>query len=284
MYTVYYGRQSPVHSCLQDLKEGDHWRILSLISSPKTVVQLKETWWSSMAGREQARPRRCTTLWPAASSQRRAGGLEVEVVFVDTDYHLDTLRLVAVLERHLPTGAEDTVQASLARLYVVHCSSAVQLLLTLHYLVGMFCSRPSLSALILDSISAFYWVDRANGGESLALQESNLRKCTKVLERLLKDNGIVVFATTHAIMRNYASEAADSSASSSRRRWSSAHTDLSKAYLCRAWQCIVTHRLYFSKGNATAGKPVFSITSSCSRTKSTRRCSFHVTDGGIQFL
>ncbi|KAG5850411.1 hypothetical protein ANANG_G00082100 [Anguilla anguilla] len=172
---------------------------------------------------------------------------------------------------------------SLARLYVVHCSSGVQLLLTLHYLEGMFCSRPSLSALILDSISAFYWVDRASGGESLALQESNLRKCTRVLERLLKDTGIVVFATTHAVMRNYASEDSSSS-SSSHRRWSSAHTDLSKAYLCRAWQGIVTHRLYFSKGDASDGKRVFSVTSSCLRTKSTRRCSFHVTDGGIQFL
>ncbi|XP_035271819.1 DNA repair protein XRCC2 [Anguilla anguilla] len=211
------------------------------------------------------------------------GGLEAEVVFVDTDYHLDTLRLVAVLERRLPSGAEDAVRASLARLYVVHCSSGVQLLLTLHYLEGMFCSRPSLSALILDSISAFYWVDRASGGESLALQESNLRKCTRVLERLLKDTGIVVFATTHAVMRNYASEDSSSS-SSSHRRWSSAHTDLSKAYLCRAWQGIVTHRLYFSKGDASDGKRVFSVTSSCLRTKSTRRCSFHVTDGGIQFL
>ncbi|KAJ8278113.1 hypothetical protein GJAV_G00083990 [Gymnothorax javanicus] len=132
-----------------------------------------------------------------------SGGLEVEVVFVDTDYHMDTLRLVAILERRLPAGSEDAVRSSLARLYVVHCNSSVQLLLTLHYLEGMFLSRPSLSALILDSISAFYWVDRANGGDSLALQEANLRKCAKVLEKLLKDTGIVVFATVHAIMRNY---------------------------------------------------------------------------------
>ncbi|KAJ8385075.1 hypothetical protein AAFF_G00192960 [Aldrovandia affinis] len=214
-----------------------------------------------------------------------SGGLEVEVVFVDTDYHLDALRLVSVLERRLPAGADQTVKASLARLYVIHCSSAVQLLLTLHYLEGLFCSRPSLSALILDSVSAFYWVDRANGGDSLALQESNLRKCTKILERLLRDFGIVVFATTHAIMRNYASKVDDNDSSSSHRRWSSAHTDLSKAYLCRAWQGVVTHRVYFSKGDAAeGGRQVFSVMSSCSRTKTTRRCSFHVTDGGVHFL
>ncbi|KAG9334328.1 hypothetical protein JZ751_008214 [Albula glossodonta] len=193
-----------------------------------------------------------------------SGGLEVEVVFVDTDYHLDALRLVAVLERRLPAEAEEAVRASLARLYVVHCSCPVQLLLTLHYLEGMFCSRPTLSALILDSVSAFYWVDRGNGGDSLALQESNLRKCTRVLERLLKEHGIVVFATTQAIMRNYASEAAESSSSSSSRRWSSANTDLSKAYLCRAWQGVVTHRLYFTKGDPTKdGKQTLKVLCCC---------------------
>ncbi|KAJ8279261.1 hypothetical protein COCON_G00063270 [Conger conger] len=211
-----------------------------------------------------------------------SGGLEAEVAFVDTDYHLDTLRLVAVLERRLPAGSEDAVRASLARLYVVHCGSGAQLLLTLHYLEGMFCSRPSLSALVLDSVSAFYWVDRANGGESLALQEANLRKCTKVLERLLRERGAMVFATVQAVMRKYESEGPVGSLS--RGRQAPARADLSKVYLCRAWQGIVTHRLYFSKDDAADGKRIFSVASSCSRTKSAGRCSFHVTDGGIQFL
>ncbi|KAG7487404.1 hypothetical protein MATL_G00023000 [Megalops atlanticus] len=215
------------------------------------------------------------------------GGLEAEAVLVDTDYHFDALRLVAVLERRLPASlGEEAVRASLGRLYVAHCSSSTQLLLTLHYLEGMFCSRPALAALVLDSVSAFYWADRACGGESLARQEANLRKCARLLERFLRDYGIVVFATTHAIMRNYASEAeASSSSSSSRRRGPPAATDLSKAYLCKAWHSIVTHKMFFTKGEVTKDKKqVFSITSSCSRTKSTKTCSFCVTDAGVQFL
>lgn len=41
----------------------------------------------------------CRCVMPAA-----AGGLEVEVMFVDTDYSLDMLRLVSILDRRLSAG------------------------------------------------------------------------------------------------------------------------------------------------------------------------------------
>lgn len=41
----------------------------------------------------------CRCVMPAA-----AGGLEVEVMFVDTDYSLDMLRLVSILDRRLRAG------------------------------------------------------------------------------------------------------------------------------------------------------------------------------------
>lgn len=41
----------------------------------------------------------CRCVMPAA-----AGGLEVEVIFVDTDYSLDMLRLVSILDRRLSEG------------------------------------------------------------------------------------------------------------------------------------------------------------------------------------
>lgn len=41
----------------------------------------------------------CRCVMPAA-----AGGLEVEVMFLDTDYSLDMLRLVSILDRRLSAG------------------------------------------------------------------------------------------------------------------------------------------------------------------------------------
>ncbi|XP_006634583.2 DNA repair protein XRCC2 [Lepisosteus oculatus] len=214
------------------------------------------------------------------------GGLEVEVMFVDTDYHFDMLRLVSILEHRLPQSPEETIRMCLRRLFVVHCTSTVHLLLTLHYVENMFCSRPALCLLVIDSISAFYWIDRSNGGESVTQQESNLGKCSAFLEKLLRDYRIVLFASTQAIMRSYSGEPSRAAgASSSWRRCPAAEGDYSKPYLCKAWQRLVTHQLAFSKTDARRdSRAVFSIASSSAGTKSTSRCFFCVTEGGVQFF
>ncbi|XP_067291098.1 DNA repair protein XRCC2 isoform X3 [Pseudorasbora parva] len=229
------------------------------------------------------------------------GGLEVGVVFIDTDYHFDMLRLVSTLEGRLAKDLkegddsenepEERVRSCLRRLSVVHCNSSVQLLLTLHYLESTFSSQSSPGLLVIDSISAFYWVDRFNGGESTVCQEANLRKCAELLDRLRKNYGIVIFATTHAIMRNYGSDPGVSdvpgSSSSSSRRWRSAEsaTDFDKPYLCRVWQRIVTHRMLFTKSHVSKDhKQVFSTACTSIMTKGVKRCSFHVMEDGIKFV
>ncbi|XP_058621500.1 DNA repair protein XRCC2 [Onychostoma macrolepis] len=227
----------------------------------------------------------------------QSGGLEVAVVFVDTDYHFDMLRLVSVLEGRLAEDSkegdcsenepEERVRSCLRRLSVVHCNSSVQLLLTLHYLENTFSSQASLCLLVIDSISSFYWVDRFNGGESTVCQEANLRKCAELLDRLRRNYGIVIFATTHAIMRNYGSDSGVSEvpgSSSSSRRWRLADsaTDFDKPYLCKAWQRIVTHRMLFTKSHVS--KQVFSTACTSIMTKGVKRCSFHVMEGGIKFV
>ncbi|XP_010752747.1 DNA repair protein XRCC2 [Larimichthys crocea] len=235
----------------------------------------------------------CRCVLPVAT-----GGLEVDVVFVDTDYSLDMLRLVSILDSRLnagrPTGSsaassdEAALRSCLSRLLVVHCSSSSQLLLTLHFLETSLSSRPGLALLLIDSISAFYWLDRCEGGASIAKQEEKLSKCAELLGRLLRDYRITVFATCHAIRRSYSEP---SSASTS---------ECDRPYLCRRWQRLVSHRLLCSKQEsannmaASAGgskeqrrQQVFTVhctSSSSSRTKAHRSSSFYVTDGGVEFI
>ncbi|XP_031697419.1 DNA repair protein XRCC2-like [Anarrhichthys ocellatus] len=121
----------------------------------------------------------CRCVLPVAS-----GGLEVDVVFVDTDYSLDMLRLVSILDSRL-NADEAALRSCLSRLLVVHCSSSSQLVLTLHFLETSLSSRPGL-ALLIDSISAFYWLDRCEGGASITKQEEKLSKCAELLGRLLR--------------------------------------------------------------------------------------------------
>ncbi|XP_020516412.2 DNA repair protein XRCC2 [Labrus bergylta] len=249
----------------------------------------------------------CRCVLPVAS-----GGLEVDVVFVDTDYSLDMLRLVSILDNRLnsarsPSAGSDeaVLRSCLSRLLVVHCSSSAQLLLTLHFLETTLSSRPGLALLLIDSISAFYWLDRSEGGASFSRQEERLSKCAELLGRLLRDYRITVFATCHAIRRRSHSGPPSSSESD-------------RPFLCRPWQRLVTHRLVCSSRQeapnnnnnnmaAAAGsseeprtRQVFTVhataaasssttssstaTSSSPRTKTYRSSSFYVTDGGVEFI
>ncbi|XP_056868905.1 DNA repair protein XRCC2 [Takifugu flavidus] len=230
----------------------------------------------------------CRCVMPTA-----AGGLEVEVIFVDTDYSLDMLRLVSILDRRLSeahsSGAasaaapELALRSCLSRLLVVHCSSSSQLVLTLHLLETSFLSRPGLALLLIDSISAFYWLDRSEGGGSTTKQEEKLSKCSLLLARLLRDYRITVFATCHAIRRNFAGLPASS--------------DSARPHLCRSWQRLVKHRLLCSReetvdsmSDSVKGdkgerrRQVFGVQYTSPSLPSHRSSSFYVSDGGVQFV
>uniref|UniRef100_A0A672HA65 RecA family profile 1 domain-containing protein n=1 Tax=Salarias fasciatus TaxID=181472 RepID=A0A672HA65_SALFA len=244
----------------------------------------------------------CRCVLPEA-----AGGLQVDVVFVDTDYSLDMLRLVSVLDGRLNAGDatrlslrtprfpwtgepqqgrtrvseclclcpdEEALSSCLSRLLVVHCSSSSQLLLTLHFLETSLSARPGLSLLLIDSISAFYWPDRSAGGASVTKQEETLTKCSELLGRLLRDYRVTVFTSCHPIRRSGAGSSSD---------WD-------RPFLCRSWQRLVTHRLLCSRQEAAGGageqrrRQVFSVHCNSFKTKTQRSSCFTVTDGGVQFL
>ncbi|XP_016052432.1 PREDICTED: DNA repair protein XRCC2, partial [Miniopterus natalensis] len=209
---------------------------------------------------------------------RSAGGLEVEVLFIDTDSHFDLLRLVTILEHRLPQSSEERVKGCLARLFLVHCSSSSQLLLTLHSLETVFCRRPSLCLLILDSLSAFYWIDRANGGDSVTSQESTLKKCAQLLEKLVNQHRLVLFATTQSLMQRAPSSTGGPSASS---RPSEAGVEY-RPYLCQAWQRLVGQRLFFSKDESNTSHQ-FSLVSRNLKSNTLKKHVFIIGESGVEF-
>ncbi|NWX15245.1 XRCC2 protein, partial [Aegotheles bennettii] len=211
---------------------------------------------------------------------RSGGGLEVEVMFIDTDYHFDMLRLVTILENRLTQRTEEMMKQCLGRLFLVNCNSSTQLLLTLYSLENMFCIHPSLCLLILDSMSAFYWIDRSNGGESLNLQEMNLKKCANFLEKLMREHHLALFATTQTLMQKSTNSAESFFPSKLQHE-----TDMDyRPYLCKSWQQMVTHRVFFSKQcHSGNGKGGFTIVSCHLRRNNVVKRSFSVAECGVQF-
>uniref|UniRef100_A0A3Q4H3K2 Rad51-like C-terminal domain-containing protein n=1 Tax=Neolamprologus brichardi TaxID=32507 RepID=A0A3Q4H3K2_NEOBR len=212
----------------------------------------------------------CRCVLPEA-----AGGLEVDVVFVDTDYSLDMLHLVSILDSKLSAADEAALRSCLSRLLFVHCYSSSQLLLTLHFLETTLSSRPALALILIDSISAFYWVDRCEGGamEPVGVLFWTLAHSFSDFWLLLlhRDYRITVFATCHAIRR----PGVPSSSSDSER-----------SYLCRSWQRLVTHRLLCSRQEPGDNMQIFTVhcTTSSSRVKASWSSSFCVTEAGVEFL
>lgn len=210
---------------------------------------------------------------------KSGGGLEVEVMFIDTDYHFDMLRLVTILENRLAQRTEDMIKQCLGRLFLVNCNSSTQLLLTLYSLENMFCIHPSLCLLIIDSISAFYWIDRSNGGESLTLQERNLKKCANFLEKLVSEHHLALFATTQTLMQKSANSAESFFPSKLPHE---TDTDY-RPYLCKAWQQMVTHRVFFSKQCNSGNSKRFTVTSCHLKRNHVVKHSFSIAECGVQF-
>ncbi|KAF3815683.1 hypothetical protein GH733_016376 [Mirounga leonina] len=208
------------------------------------------------------------------------GGLEVEVLFIDTDYHFDMLRLVTILEHRLSQSSEEMVKCCLGRLLLVNCSSNTQLLLTLYSLETVVCSHPSLCLLILDSLSAFYWIDRVNGGESVNLQEYTLKKCAQFLEKLVNEYRLVLFATTQSIMQKTTNRT--EGPSSALNHPSEADADY-RPYLCKAWQQVVRHRIFFSKQEDFKTSNQFSLVSRHLKSNSLKKHIFIIGESGIEF-
>uniref|UniRef100_A0A8D1I1F4 RecA family profile 1 domain-containing protein n=1 Tax=Sus scrofa TaxID=9823 RepID=A0A8D1I1F4_PIG len=208
------------------------------------------------------------------------GGLEVEVLFIDTDYHFDMLRLVTVLEHRLSQSSEEIMKYCLGRLFLVYCSSSTQLLLTLYSLETLFCSHPSVCVLIVDSLSAFYWIDRVNGGESVNLQESTLKKCSQLLEKLVSEYRLVLFATTQSIMQKTSNAAEEPSCAF--RRPGDGDIDY-RPYLCRAWQQVVKHRVFFSKHEDPNTSSRFSLVSRHLKSNSLKKLFFIIGESGVEF-
>ncbi|XP_023420746.2 DNA repair protein XRCC2 isoform X2 [Cavia porcellus] len=208
------------------------------------------------------------------------GGLDLEVLFIDTDYHFDMLRLVTILEHRLSQSSEERIKHCLGRLFLVSCSSSTQLLLTLHALEAMLCSHPALCILILDSLSAFYWTDRVNGGESVSSQEAVQRRCAQVLERLAREYRLVLFTTTQSIMQKAWTSPEGPSATT--QRPSKQDVDY-RPYLCKAWQQVVKQRVFFSKQEDSQSCRQFLLVSHHPKSNTSKKHSFVIGESGVEF-
>lgn len=239
-------------------------------------------------------------ILPTSWKDLKLNGRSVGVVFVDTDYHFQLLRLVTILEHRILNAIKETqagtmlsknsksnqwdnntdehpscypekyddyetfIKTCLSNLFIVHCNSSVQLLATILSLENLLAAKPEVGVLMVDSLSAFYWVDRCSGGESLSYQEANQRKIVDVVKRYTQQYHVVLIVTKQSI-------------------FGSTEKTTRREYLCQAWQKLVNFRYEFDSKRLQNG---MDFTYSVSRTyPASNNCiQFSIKESGITFV
>ena len=178
------------------------------------------------------------------------GGREVGVIFVDTDYHFSMLRLVEIIEERVTScfidqgltmtsvaAREVLIKSCLSRLIVAKCNSTEELLETMRSFDKILRNRSDVCVMMIDSVSAFYYQDKSEGGDSYQAQQKPQRKLVEIIRRFIDQYYLVVIATLPAIYSkdiNRLQRMEDYS------------------YMCRKWQWFVKYAFVVSR---TSDKP-----------------------------
>ncbi len=247
-------------------------------------------------------------ILPASYKSIRLRGLQAGVILVDTDCHFSVLRLVGCMEDKIrncvkrsrkekqdfiePSGEEiqKLIKESLGRLHVVKCSSSSQFILTLYSLEETLASDPAICFLFVDSISAFFWIDKSNGAENYSAQELNQRRVCGAINRLMDKFNIITIVSKPALFQKRQSDNrtvdgqtryGDMSPTQRSTDRSTEHCE----YLCKTWQKLVTHRFVFSRQQLETGNQLFSVKGgSVSDTNECVTANFYICEQGVLFV
>ncbi|XP_061164009.1 DNA repair protein XRCC2-like [Saccostrea echinata] len=230
------------------------------------------------------------TILPKSWKSVPLNGKDASVIFIDNDYKFSILRLVALMEsrinmilknldqhEHTTNDVEMLIQKCLSRLSLIRCSSSAELLVTLYSLEQTILSNPNLAVIMIDSISAFYWIDKCNCGESLSAQERNMRLITEVLSQFVNDFSLIVIATKCELFKKKTpKEDSYSETPSNTVPDKMDHQE----FLCKPWGQLVTQRYILEKQSA---KKTFKCQIEISK-NNISVIKFKITENGIQYV
>lgn len=185
-------------------------------------------------------------ILPPSWQGTELGGLSAGVVLVDTDHHFNLLRLVTVLEKRVvsklasPSVEKVTIfiQECLQMLTVIRCWNSEQLLLTLHSLDSVIGPGVNISLLLIDSVSAFYWLDRMNLMDNMNELDKLHAQLVAALKKLITNYKVVIMATRQVLMKERETETVDHM-----DKLDFKHFD----FMGRNWQTFVKCRLILKK-------------------------------------
>lgn len=244
----------------------------------------------------------CRCILPEYWNKIPLNGHGAGVIFIDTDFKFSIIHLVNVIEKYIYERAknfsddalvnseniESFIRDCLKKLHIIRCSNSDQLIASLNNLENLICQETSVSVIMIDSISAFYWIDKCFSGDSVQAQETGMRYVTEILTKLVNTYSLILFATKSAVYKkkglgdNFEGEGNFHSDSKQQKQLINEDLEsLHAEFMCKPWQRFVSHRLVLVKELQDENQQhSFIIGGDC--VQGNKR--FLVTEAGIQFL
>lgn len=139
-------------------------------------------------------------IMPKSYAEYPLPGKNCAAVIINTSHHFSLFKLSEIIEYYLKTlcrkikpGVIKTIiEKSLENLTVLNCYGFDNFQITLYNLESLILNRKDVSVVAVDSISAFYWTERALSDASIVAHHSAI---TSLLEDLANKFGVIVFYT-----------------------------------------------------------------------------------------
>ncbi|KAL8166452.1 hypothetical protein V2J09_007951 [Rumex salicifolius] len=202
------------------------------------------------------------------------GGLERAVMYFDLDCRFDILRLSQLLRSRIrdakgsKIGNDDNnelIQMCLKRFLYIRCYDSFGFLATLKTLQNKLQSvrtelGVSVHLLMIDSIGAFYWVDRASTSLPLGPRNRKMISLQSVTEAVVREIKLSLVFQPMVVLATKASIFADKSETNDARRTSRifssqdaiVHSTTHREYMPSIWQSFVKYRVFVHGSNSEA--------------------------------
>lgn len=109
--------------------------------------------------------------------------------------------LFRTVKDDLKKKINDLVKNCLSSLFYFRCKDSSQFAITLISIDQLLITKPNISMIVIDSISAFYWYDKTYRVENWYKLEQYYNKIFKVFLSYIKENKLILFATRQSLFK-----------------------------------------------------------------------------------
>lgn len=151
-------------------------------------------------------------VFPASWKGIQLDGLESEVMFMDNDCRFNLFRFVSILDNRIKALARASnadigsseiyafIQERLKLLHIIKCYDSSQFITTLSSLGSASCLQKKKTFLMIDSLSSFYWSDKARMQNNLTKLFAHHKTIVNLIQNLSSKCCVPVIYTKRKLL------------------------------------------------------------------------------------